>query len=66
VVDFRKLSEKTVGDAYTLPDITEILDQLGQYKYLTCLDMVMGYHKIELAPGEGLKSAFNTKKGHWE
>jgi hypothetical protein len=29
VVDFRKLNEKTVGDAYPLPDITEILDQLG-------------------------------------
>jgi len=26
VVDFRKLNEKTVEDAYTLPDITEILD----------------------------------------
>lgn len=24
VVDFRKLNEKTVGDAYPLPDITEI------------------------------------------
>jgi hypothetical protein len=30
VVDFRKLNEKTIGNAYPLPDITEILDQLGQ------------------------------------
>jgi len=66
VVDFRKLNEKTVGDAYPLPDITEILDQLGQSKYFTCLDMVMGYHQIELAPGEGPKTAFSTKQGHWE
>ena len=28
VVDYRKLNEKTVGNAYPLPDITEILDQL--------------------------------------
>jgi hypothetical protein len=34
VGDFRKLNEKSVGDAYPLPDITEILDQLGQSKYL--------------------------------
>jgi hypothetical protein len=34
VIDFRKLKEKTVEDAYSLPDITEILDQLGQSKYL--------------------------------
>ena len=51
VVDFRKLNEKTAGDAHPLPDITEILDQLGQSKYFTCLDMAMGYHQIELKPG---------------
>jgi hypothetical protein len=66
VVDFRKLNEKTIGDAHPLPDITEILDQLGQSKYFTCLDMVMGYHQFELELGEGSKSAFSTKQGHWE
>lgn len=48
VVDFRRLNEKTVGDAYPLPDITEILDQLGQAKYFTCLYMAMGYRQIAL------------------
>jgi hypothetical protein len=66
LVDFRRLNEKTVGDAYPLPDITEILDQLDQAKYFTCLDMAMGYHQIALAPGEGPKMAFSTKQGHWE
>jgi hypothetical protein len=28
--------------------------------------MVIGYHQIELAPGEGSKTAFGTKQGHWE
>jgi len=42
VVDFGKSNEKIVGDVYSLSDITEILDQLGQSKYFTCLDMVMG------------------------
>jgi hypothetical protein len=66
VVDFRRLNEETIGDAHPLPDITEILDQLGQSKYFTCLDMVMGYHQIALAPGQGPKTAFSTKQGHWE
>jgi hypothetical protein len=46
VVDYRKLNEKTVGNAYPLPDITEILDQLGQAKYFSCLVLAMGYHQI--------------------
>jgi hypothetical protein len=39
VVNYRRLHEKTVGNAYPLPDITEILDQLGQAKYFSCLDL---------------------------
>jgi hypothetical protein len=66
VVDFRRLNKQTIGDAHPLPDITEILDQLGQSKYITCLDMVMGYRQIELEEGEGPKTAFSTKQGHWE
>jgi hypothetical protein len=66
VVDFRKLNEKTVGDAHPLPDITEILDQLGQSKYFTSLYMAMSYHHIELEPGEGPKTVFSTTHGHWE
>ena len=42
VVDYRKLNEKTVGNAYPLPDITEITDQLEKAKYFSCLDLAMG------------------------
>ena len=65
VVDYRKLNEKTVGDAYPLPDITEILDQLGQAKYFSCLDLAMGYHQIDMDPDDIDKTAFSTKGGHW-
>lgn len=62
VVDVRKLNEKTVGDAYPLPDITEILDQLGQSKYFSCLDMVMGYYQIELKEEDKEKNRLQYKK----
>jgi hypothetical protein len=65
VVDYRKLNEKTIGNAYTLPDITEILDQLGQAKYFSCLDLAMGYHQIDMDPRDIDKTAFSTKEGHW-
>jgi hypothetical protein len=65
VVDYRKLNEKTIGNAYPLPDITEILDQLGQAKYFSCLDLAMGYHQIDMDPSDIDKTAFSTKEGHW-
>jgi hypothetical protein len=66
VIDYRKVNEKKVGDAYPLPDVTEILDQLGQSKYFSCIDMVMGYYQIELAEQDRAITAFSTKEGHWE
>jgi hypothetical protein len=66
MVDFRKLNEKTIGNAHPFPDITEILDRLGKSKYFTCLDMAMGYHQIELEPEQRPRTAFSTKQGHCE
>jgi hypothetical protein len=67
VVDYRKLNEKTVGNAYPLPDITEILDQLGQAKYFSSLDLVMRYHQTDIDPRDILvdTTPFRTKEGHW-
>jgi transposase InsO family protein len=66
VIDYRKVNENTVGDAYPLPDVTEILDQLGQSRYFSCIDMVMGYHQIEVAEQDRAITAFSTKEGHWD
>ena len=54
-----------MGDTNRLPDVTEIIDQLGQSKYFSCIDMVMGHHQIEMAEDRA-KTAFSTKEGHWE
>lgn len=66
VVDFRKLNNLTVGDAFPMPDVTSILDQLGKAKYFTCLDMASGYHQISIHPNDKEKTAFSTDKGHYE
>ncbi|KAL4132497.1 hypothetical protein QTP88_009636 [Uroleucon formosanum] len=66
VIDFRKLNEITVGDAFPMPDISTILDQLGKAKYFSCLDMASGYHQIALKPEDKHKTAFSTEKGHFE
>ncbi|KAL6446821.1 hypothetical protein ACFW04_001329 [Cataglyphis niger] len=48
IIDFRKLNDLTIGDSFSLPNITDILDQLGNAKYFTTLDLVSGYHQIPM------------------
>ena len=66
VVDFRKLNELTIGDSFPLPNITDILDQLGNAKYFTTLDLASGYHQIPMAERDKDKTAFSTPYGHYE
>lgn len=66
VIDFRKLNEKTVGDAYPLPNITDILDRLGSAKYFSTFDLASGFHQIPMDPNHSCKTAFSTPHGHFE
>ena len=65
-VDFRKLNQISTGDAYPLPNITEILDQLGKSQYYTTLDLAQGYHQVKMHPDHCQKTAFSTDRGHFE
>jgi len=66
VVDYIKLNNLTIGDAFPMPDITSILDQLGKTKYFTCFDMASGYHQITIHTSDKEKTAFSTDKDHYE
>ena len=60
VLDFRKLNEITIGDSYPLPLINEILDQLGNAKYFTTLDLFTRFHQVFLTDEDAHKTAFTT------
>ena len=66
VIDFRRLNDVTVGDAYPLPNIEDILDQLGHSKYFTTLDLASGFHQIPMRDSDKQKTAFTTPLGHYE
>ncbi|XP_077997113.1 uncharacterized protein LOC144450384 [Glandiceps talaboti] len=46
--DYRKLNGITQFDPYPMPRIDEILDQVGQAKYISTLDLTKGYWQIPL------------------
>lgn len=66
VIDFRRLNDVTVGDAFPLPNITDILDQLGKSKYFTTLDLASGFHQVKMNPSDGAKTAFSSNFQHFE
>lgn len=66
VIDYRKLNDKTIDDKYPMPQIEEILDNLGKSTYFTTLDLKSGFHQIEMDPAHREKTAFSTDKGHFE
>lgn len=65
-VDFRRLNALTIGDAFPIPRIDEILDQLGRSRYYTTLDLASGYHQVPIKPEDCEKTGFSTDKGHFE
>lgn len=65
VCDFRNLNQITVSDSYPLPNIAEILDQLGKSKYFSILDLTSGFHQIPIKKEDQWKTGFSTPYNHY-
>lgn len=65
-LDFRALNKTLRDDRYPLPNITNILNQLGQSNLFSCLDLKQGYLQIPLQEEAKEKTAFNSPGSHWE
>jgi len=67
-IDYRKLNEVSLFDAYPLPPINHAIDILGtaRPKYLSILDMASGYWQIPIDPRDRHKTAFRTLNNLYE
>lgn len=65
-VDYRKLNAVTRKDSYPLPRIDETLDQLGQAKYFTTMDLASGYWQVAMDSLDRDKTAFVTRSGLYQ
>jgi len=50
-------------DAYPIPQVDDILDQVGQAKYLSTLDLTKGYWQVPVVVEDCPKTVFTTPKG---
>ena len=65
-VDYRKLNDSTIKDAYPLPRVDESLDQLSGSKWFSCLDLNSRYWQVEMDNSDAEKTAFTSRKGLFE
>lgn len=62
-VDYRKLNSFTIKNAYPLPYINQILDELKDSYYVSSLDLLSGFHQIELEDESRPLTAFTVPGG---
>ena len=48
VTDFRQLNKRLVRKPYPFPSIHDILQNIGAFKYATCIDLNMGFYSMFL------------------
>jgi hypothetical protein len=66
VIDYRKLNKITIPDRYPIPEINEVLANLGKNKIFSVLDLKSGFHQIPLCEKDIEKTAFSINNGKYE
>ena len=65
-VDYRHLNDVTLPDAYPLPRVEDLIDKIGQAKYLTKIDLSRGYWQVPMEDNSVPISAFVTSHGQFQ
>ena len=65
-IDYRRHNKVTQGDAYPMPRIDDVLDDLGQARYLSTLDLAKGYWQVPVNPADMEKTAFVSPMGLYQ
>src|ERR1044072_4305822 len=66
VVDYRKLNQQTVKDAFPFSRIDETLEKLEKAKVYSTIDLKKGFWQVLVVEKDKLKTAFSTKFGTYE
>ena len=62
-VDYRELNAVTKHDTFPLPRIDDLLDQLGNTKFFSTLDLASGFWQVQVHPNSRAKTVFVTSQG---
>lgn len=65
-VDYRRLNDVTLKDAYPLPRVDECLDSLAGAKWFSSMDLNSGFWQIAMSEDDKEKTAFSTSQGLYQ
>ena len=62
-IDYRRVNAVSKKDAYPLPDIQDVLDNLRGSKYFATIDLLSGYWQLGMTGRAKERSAVLTRRG---
>jgi hypothetical protein len=65
-VDYRRLNDRMIGDAYPLPRLWDNLQRLARFHYYIKLDMNWGFWQLPIAEASKPLTSFLTHVGQFE
>ena len=65
-IDYRRVNEVLINDAFGIPRTDECLDSLAGGKWFACLDLNQGFFQVLLHPDDREKTAFITSQGLYQ
>ena len=66
VQDYRYLNEWTIKNNYSLPLISDVLENIGTKKLFMKMDLRWGYNNVRIKEGDEWKAAFTTPERSFE
>ena len=65
-VDYRQLNKVTKADRFPIPNMSDLVFNLGGRQWFSTLDLVKGYYQVPLDPASAEYTAFSTARNHYQ